>query len=219
MVETYNLAEPEKMEGFLAKNAFFSGQALPGKEDAHIFADVKEPPCRKNTPFLFAWWWNISGFPTETRETWSKENTNAAKPGDKKAEETIVKEKPAEITTDDLFGDVDDSKPTETVKKAPPAAKAKPAVVLKSRVVFDVKGFEVDQDFHGLGEKIVKEITEDGLVWQKKFEVLPLVFGMKKLRMTMTIEDNKVSSDDILERICSWEDEVQSCDVVEFNKA
>ena len=42
---------------------------------------------------------------------------------------------------------------------------------------------------------------------------------MNKLQMVMIIIDDKVSTDDVFEIIEAWEEEVQSVDVVDFNKA
>lgn len=95
----------------------------------------------------------------------------------------------------------------------------KPAVIAKSSVVFDVKGYEVGYDFEKLAVRIRKEVNMDGLVWMNKHEVKPIAFGMNKLQMTMLIEDEKVQTDDVFELIEAWEDDVQSTDVVSFSKA
>ena len=214
MVEAFSGESPEQAEEFLAKQPFLSGQALPGAADAKLFAETKEAPCRRKTPFLFAWWWGLSAIPAETRESW-------AAPAEKKEGEPAEKKeepaKTAKTEEDDLFGDDGDAQPAKPVERR--EKKVKAPVVHKSRVIFDVKGYEVEQDFKALGEKIKQEVNMEGLVWQNTFEVLPLAYGMNKLRMTMIIEDAKVSADDVFEKICSWEDEVQSCDTVEFNKA
>ena len=97
---------------------------------------------------------------------------------------------------------------------------AKKVIIAKSRVVFEVKGYEEKQDFDELGKRIMKEVNRDGLVWQDSFKIVPYVYGTFKLQMTMIVEDEKVSADDIMEEIKDkWEDEVQNCDIVEFNKA
>jgi elongation factor 1-beta len=41
---------------------------------------------------------------------------------------------------------------------------------------------------------------------------------MCKLQVGCVIEDDKVGTDDIFEKIEAWEDDVQSVDVVSFNK-
>jgi len=97
--------------------------------------------------------------------------------------------------------------------------KKKGPVIAKSSVVFDVKGYEEGQDFEALAKKIRAEVNMDGLVWMDRHQVLPIAFGMKKLQMTMLIEDEKVQTDDVFELIEAWEDEVQSTDIFAFNKA
>lgn len=46
----------------------------------------------------------------------------------------------------------------------------------------------------------------------------PLAFGIMKLSILCTIEDAKVSVDDLIEKIQEFEDFVQSVDVAAFNK-
>merc|ERR1712150_78488 len=140
--------------------------------------------------------------------------------------EPTPKAAPAEEEDDDLdlFGGPTEEelaaqeaakKKAEDDKKA--KAKAKP--VAKSRVTFDVKGYELDEDFEAMATKIRKEIVMQGLTWQDTHKVLPVAFGMKKLQMVMIIVDELVSTDDIFEKIEAWEEDVQSVDIVDFNKA
>jgi len=75
----------------------------------------------------------------------------------------------------------DDGKALGPTKKGP--------VIAKSVVVFDVKGYEVGQDFESLATKIRAEVNMDGLVWMDKHQILEIAFGMKKLQMSMLIED------------------------------
>ena len=97
--------------------------------------------------------------------------------------------------------------------------KKKKAKVAKSIVVFDVKVYEQDEDFEKLAKEIKERIVVDGLVWNKDHKILPIGFGMNKLQLTMVIEDEKVSVDDITERIQEeWEDNVQSTDIDSFDK-
>ena len=58
----------------------------------------------------------------------------------------------------------------------------------------------------------------EGLVWNTEQKILPIAFGMNKLQLGCVIEDDKVGTDDIFEKIESWEDEVQSVDTVSFQK-
>merc|ERR1739848_327007 len=96
-----------------------------------------------------------------------KDNKNGkGKPAPKK------EEKPKDDDDDfDLFGEetAQDVAAQEDFKKQQEAEaakkKAKPKPIAKSQVCFDVKGYEEDQDFEALAQKIKKEVVMDGLVW------------------------------------------------------
>ena len=49
-------------------------------------------------------------------------------------------------------------------------------------------------------------------------ERVPIGYGIKKLQVMCTVEDEKVSIDELQEKICDLEDHVQSCDVAAMNK-
>ena len=82
--------------------------------------------------------------------------------------------------------------------------------------MFDVKPWDDETNLDELCAKI-KAIEKDGLVWgtaQKK----PLAYGIFKLCITCVVEDDKVGSDELIEEIEGFEDEVQSVDIAAFNK-
>ena|ERR1700753_1672739 len=62
-------------------------------------------------------------------------------------------------------------------------------------------------------EKNVRAIEKDGLLWGAS-KLVPIGFGIKKLQITLVIEDEKVSLDELQEQIQDDEDFVQSTDVV-----
>merc|ERR1711981_456909 len=101
-------------------------------------------------------------------------------------------------------------------KKAEKVAK-KGATIAKSMITMDVKPFDDETDLDELALKI-KEIAMDGLVWGAKHEKKPLAYGIFKLVVTAVVEDEKVSTDDLTEKIEEFEDEVQSVDIAAFNK-
>ena len=225
---TENATKLMEIESFLANNIYLSGEALPSQEDARILESIKEAPDRSKYPNLFAWWWNLCLFQPAARELWSGKDQEEKKEKKEQPKKPAPK-KPVEEDDDediddvDLFGGVteeekqaleDGKKKQEEEKK-----KQKKAVVQKSRIRFDVKSYEVDQDFNNLASRITDTIKKDGLVWQDSYEIVPIGFGINCLRLTMIVEDEKISADDILEQIQeTWEDEVQSCDIFEFNK-
>merc|ERR1712018_1072936 len=100
-------------------------------------------------------------------------------------------------------------------RKAEKEAK-KGKVIAKSSITFDVKPWDDETNLDELCAKI-KEIEMDGLVWghaQKK----PLAYGIFKLVVNCVVEDDKVSSDDLVELIEGFEDQVQSVDIAAFQK-
>ena len=70
----------------------------------------------------------------------------------------------------------------------------------------------------GLWEKIKKEVVLEGLVWNPNPKKIPVVGKVFKLQIGCVIEDDKVATDDIFDKITAWEDDVQSIDVVSFQK-
>lgn len=69
-----------------------------------------------------------------------------------------------------------------------------------------------------LANKLISEEV-DGLVWKKEFSKKPVAFGMNKLEIGCIIEDDKVGTDDLFEKLQGkYEEEIQSIDIVTFQK-
>merc|ERR1712080_85538 len=123
----------------------------------------------------------------------------------------------------DLFGS-DDEEDDEEKKRiteerlaAYAAKKAKkPQVIAKTSVLFDVKPWD-DETPHDKMLECVKTIEMDGLLWGAS-KLIPIGYGIKKLQIMCTVEDEKVSIDELAEKIEEFEDFVQSCDVAAMNK-
>lgn len=123
---------------------------------------------------------------------------------------------------DDLFGD-DDEADAEAAKKAAEAAKdkakkKKKEVIAMSLVLLEVKPLDDTTDLDELAKKIFAEITQDGLYWKTEYKKEPVAFGIFKLIIGFSLEDEKVSVDDVVERIEGFEDHVQSVEIQAFNK-
>jgi len=122
----------------------------------------------------------------------------------------------------DLFGsDDEDDAEAERIKaervaqyNAKKAGKAK--TTAKSVVTLDVKPWDDETDMKAL-EDAVRSIEQDGLLWGAS-KLVPIGFGIKKLQMTIVIEDEKVSLDELQEKIAEFEDFVQSSDVAAMQK-
>jgi len=124
----------------------------------------------------------------------------------------------------DLFGSDSESEDDEEKKKrteerlqAYHAKKAtKKAVIAKTSVVLDIKPWDDETDMTEM-LKNVKTIEKDGLVWGAS-KLVPVGYGINKLRIIMVVEDEKVSIDEVQEQIAEFEDFVQSVDVESMQK-
>lgn len=67
-------------------------------------------------------------------------------------------------------------------------------------------------------EKSVRSIEKDGLVWGLS-KLVAIGYGVKKLQITLVIEDEKISLDELQEQIAEeFEEYVQSSDVQAMQK-
>ena len=66
-------------------------------------------------------------------------------------------------------------------------------------------------------EASVRSIEQDGLVWGGS-KLVPVGFGIKKLQINLVVEDEKVSLEELQEKIDEFEDYVQSSDVAAMQK-
>lgn len=128
---------------------------------------------------------------------------------------------PANDDDVDLFGSDEDDEEAEKIKaervKAYSEKKSKkPALIAKSSILLDVKPWDDETDMAKM-EAEVRTIVMDGLLWGAS-KLVPLAYGIKKLQIMCVIEDDKVSVDELQEKIQEFEDFVQSVDIAAFNK-
>lgn len=95
--------------------------------------------------------------------------------------------------------------------------KVKVAPIAKSLIIFEVKPYEAETDLDALAKEILK-IEMDGLFWKTEYKKEPIAYGVSKILIGCVIEDAKVSSDDLQEKIEAFEELVQSVDIACFNK-
>ena len=225
----------QHVEKFLESNSYLSGGNAPGAPDRELLNEIEQAkfvPCHTKSPNLYGWWWTLVLFREPARALWGASGADAKK-GGKKEETAKEAGKPAEKKEDaakpaedelDLFGDdpaAEEEAAKQAEKRKADAAskkKAKPVVIAKSEVIFNVKGYEVSDDFEALAKKIKSSIVKEGLVWKDEHKIVPIGFGMNMLELGMIIVDELISTDDIFEIIEGYE-EVQSVDVLKFNKA
>jgi len=123
----------------------------------------------------------------------------------------------------DLFGSDDEEEDADAqrIREERLAAYAekkskKAGPIAKSSVLLDVKPWDDETDLKKM-EANVRAIEMEGLVWGAA-KTVPLAFGIHKLSILCTVEDEKVSIDDLTEKIELDEEFVQSVDIASFNK-
>lgn len=80
-----------------------------------------------------------------------------------------------------------------------------------------MKPYEAETNLDDLAKQILS-IEMDGLLWKTEYKKEPIAYGVFKLVIGCVIEDDKVSTDDLQEKIEAFEDLVQSVDIKAFNK-
>ena len=134
-----------------------------------------------------------------------------ASPAAEKPKEAPKAAEKADDDMDDLFGDDDGD--AEEAKKVAAAAKEKAKgkkkkeVIAQSLVMFEVKPLDSETNLDDLAKQIL-EIKQEGLYWKTQYKKEPVAFGIFKLIIGVTVEDEKVSVDDLVEKIESIEDKV-----------
>lgn len=85
------------------------------------------------------------------------------------------------------------------------------AICIQSVVTLEVKPWDDETDMKKL-EESVRSIEQPGLVWGAS-KLVAVGFGIKMLQITLVVEDDLVSIDELQEKIAEFEDYVQSSDV------
>ncbi|XP_050386064.1 elongation factor 1-delta 1-like isoform X2 [Argentina anserina] len=120
----------------------------------------------------------------------------------------------------DLFGEeTEEEKKAAEERAAAVKASAKKKESGKSSVLLDVKPWDDETDMKEL-EAAVRSVEVEGLHWGAS-KLVPVGYGIKKMTIMLTIVDDLVSVDSLIEERLTVEpinEYVQSCDIVAFNK-
>uniref|UniRef100_A0A251RWM6 Putative translation elongation factor EF1B/ribosomal protein S6 n=1 Tax=Helianthus annuus TaxID=4232 RepID=A0A251RWM6_HELAN len=120
----------------------------------------------------------------------------------------------------DLFGEeTEEEKKAAEDRAAAVKASGKKKESGKSSVLMDIKPWDDETDMQKL-EEAVRSVHMEGLLWGAS-KLVPVGYGIKKLQIMLTIVDDLVSVDTLIEERLTVEpinEYVQSCDIVAFNK-
>ena len=205
-------------------DAQWIGGQQPSAADREAFEGLSGAiPDVSAFPHTFAWFALVSKFSPAVRGTWAAAGGAAkgGKPAPKK-EEKKVETKKADDDDFDPFAedemDEEEKAQMERMKaKAAAAGKVTKAVIAKSLIIWEVKPWGEETDLDELA-KMILDIKIDGLDWKTEYKKEPVAYGVFKLVIGAVVEDEKVSTDDIEEKMIAFEDHVQSVDIAAFNK-
>ncbi|KAK5709083.1 hypothetical protein LTR17_020082 [Elasticomyces elasticus] len=210
----------------------------PSQADVKSYQALKDQPAVEKFPHAYRWYKHIATFesdfsslpgdPSKAYTAYGPESSELTLNPAQAPEKEATKEEGEKAGEDDdevdLFGSDDDEEESaeairirderlaEYAKKK--AGKTKPAA--KSVVTMDIKPWDDETDMKAL-EAAVRAIDWDGLVWGAS-KLVAVGFGIKKLQINLVVEDDKVSLEELDEKIVEIEDYVQSSDVVAMQK-
>lgn len=199
----------------------------PSQADVTTYKALSSAPAVEKYPHAYRWYNHIKSFESDFSNLPGDPSKEYSTYGPDKVDVAInPKDAPKAEEEDDemdLFGSDDEEEDPEVVAerekrlaeyKKKKEGKTKPAA--KSIVTLDVKPWDDETDLDELKNNVLA-IEMDGLVWgASKF--VAVGFGIKKLQLNLVVEDEKVSLDELQQRIEEDEDHVQSTDVIAMQK-
>merc|ERR1712072_833501 len=203
---------------FLAEHSYIEGY-VPSQADTAVYEALAGSP-KADTPHALRWYNHVKSFGAGMKQ-FAKASKNAA-------DYTTGAAAAAAASNDDdddvdLFGSDDEEESEEKKRITEERLKAyaekkskKPALIAKTSVLFDVKPWDDETDMDEM-LKSCKTIEMDGLLWGAS-KLVPIGYGIKKLQLMAVVEDAKVSIDELQEKMCEFEDFIQSVDVAAMNK-
>ncbi|XP_020220760.1 elongation factor 1-beta 1 [Cajanus cajan] len=206
----------KSLDDFLSGKTYVSGDQFT-KDDIKVYAAVLEKPGDA-FPSVAKWYEVVS---SHLAASFPGNAQGVRFSGKAPAPAEAAPAKPAAEDDDDLdlFGDEteEDKKAAEEREAAKKPAKKKESG--KSSVLLDVKPWDDETDMKKL-EEAVRSVEMPGLLWGAS-KLVPVGYGIKKLQIMLTIVDDLVSVDSLIEEHLTVEpvnEYVQSCDIVAFNK-
>merc|ERR1711957_663910 len=219
IINTPNNQMADELEKKLAKDMWLGGQQ-PSAADREAIEQFANAPSPATHPNVFAWYCLCSKFNPTVRAAWAGAKAaapakGAKAPAAKKEEVKAVVE--AKADEDDFDPFASQSEEDEEAEKEKQARFKELAKTAKSIIIWEVKPWGEETDIDEMA-KMILAIEMDGLFWKTEYKKEPIAYGVFKIIIGATIEDDKVSTDDVQEKIEAMEEMVQSVDIQAFNK-
>merc|ERR1711894_134314 len=185
---------------YLAENSYIEGY-VPTQADTAVFEVLSGAP--KDAPHALRWYNHIKSFAAGMKQFPKASKDGAAYTSGASG---------AAAAADEEEDDEEKKRITEERLAAYHAKKAKkPKVIAKTNVLFDVKPWDDETDMEAM-KKACVSIEMDGLLWGAS-KLVPVGYGINKLQLMCVVEDDKVSIEELSEKMSEFEDFVQSVDV------
>ncbi|KAJ4840613.1 hypothetical protein Tsubulata_020915 [Turnera subulata] len=208
----------KSLEEFLAGKTYISGDQLT-KDDVKVYAAVSGNPGAA-FPNASKWYQAVS---SKLAPSFPGQAVGVRVGGGAAASAEAPPATKAEAADDDdldLFADeTEEEKKAAEEREKSKKDSSKKKESGKSSVLMDIKPWDDETDMKKL-EESVRSVEMPGLLWGAS-KLVPVGYGIKKLQIMLTIVDDLVSVDDLIEERLTVEpcnEFVQSCDIVAFNK-
>jgi len=212
----------QKLDEYLLCRSYITGYQA-SKDDLTVHAAISKPPPSKFVNV--SRWYNhieallrLSGVSAEGSGVVIEGSASVATPPVADTKASVAEDDDNDDV--DLFGEeTEEEKKAAEERAAAMKASGKKKESGKSSVLLDVKPWDDETDMKKL-EEAVRSVQAEGLFWGAS-KLIPVGYGIKKLQIMMTIVDDLVSVDDLIEERLTVEpvnEFVQSCDIVAFNK-
>merc|ERR1712227_723193 len=204
------------LDEFLAEHSYIEG-FVPSQADTAVFEALAGAP-KSDTPHALRWYNHIKSFAAGMKQFPKAEKDASAYVSGAAASAAADDDDDVDLFGSDEEEDDEEKKRiTEERLKAYAEKKAKkPALIAKTSVLFDVKPWDDETDMDAM-LAAVKSIEMEGLVWGAT-KLVPVGYGINRLQIMCTVEDEKVSIEELSEKMAEFEDFVQSVDVAAMNK-
>ncbi|KQK15266.1 elongation factor 1-delta 1 [Brachypodium distachyon] len=212
----------KKLNDYLLSRSYISGYQA-SKDDMGVYSAFSVAPPSKYTNVV-RWYNHIDALLKLSGVTAPGQGVKVESSVVPEVSTPDVSEAPAADDDDDddvdLFGEeTEEEKKAAEERAAKVKASGKKKESGKSSVLLDVKPWDDETDMAKL-EEAVRSVKMEGLLWGAS-KLMPVGYGIKKLQIMMTIIDDLVSVDTLIEdHLCvePANEYIQSCDIVAFNK-
>ncbi len=213
----------KQLNDYLVENAFFAKGPLPNSNDVEVFHKLPKGCCYKEYPAICRFVRAMRAYSCTEMCALAKAEKSVFASEEKKEEES---DEDSDDDSDfDPFASDDDSEAERAFEERAKAAQARidaknknKDTTARSMIVMKVAPYDEEVDLKAIAAEIPTKICKEGCTFgAPSFE--PVAFGVLNIMMPATIVDDLIDTEELCEEIVeAYEDDLQSCEVIVFNK-